>query len=96
MPYPAASVSLLDGLGRATGIEPAYGELREEAAATRERLDALVAENPQHQAMVTQLEELADSDDDTELETLLDGGELPTGDELAAELQEFLRHQDDD
>jgi hypothetical protein len=46
--------------------------------------------------MVTQLEELADSDDDTELETLLDGGELPTGDELAAELQEFLRHQDDD
>ena len=96
MPYPAASVALLDGLSRSTGVEPAYGDLRADAAATRERLDALVAENPQHQAMVTQLEELADSDDDTELETLLDGGELPTGDELAAELQEFLRHQDDD
>jgi len=96
MPYPAASVSLLDGLGRAAGIEPAYGELRAEATSTRERLDALVAENPQHQAMVTQLEELADSDDDAERDTLLDGGELPTGDELAAELQEFLRHQDDD
>jgi NADH dehydrogenase FAD-containing subunit len=43
-----------------------------------------------------QLEEIADSDEDTDLDTLLDGGELPTGVELAAELQEFLRHQDDD
>ncbi|MFZ4668968.1 MAG: proteasome assembly chaperone family protein [Microthrixaceae bacterium] len=96
MPYPGASVALLDGLARVAGIDPSYGDLVAEAAATRDRLDALVAENPQHQTMVHQLEEIADSDEDTDLDTLLDGGELPTGDELAAELQEFLRHQDDD
>jgi hypothetical protein len=96
MPYPGASVALLEGLRRSSGIEPSFGDLRADAAATRERLDALVADNPQHQAMVSQLEELADSDEDADLDTLLDGGELPTGDELAAELQEFLRHQDDD
>jgi len=99
MPYPAASVALLDGLTRTSGIAPDYGDLAKEAADTRVRLDELVAENPQHQSMVAQLEEVADSEEEVaspDSDTLLGDGDMPTGDELAAELQEFLRNRGDD
>jgi len=99
MPYPAASVALLDGLTRCSGIVGDRGDLDHEATETRARLDQLVAENPQHQSMVAQLEEIADSEDELsvdESDTLLGEGGLPTGDELAAELQEFLRNRGDD
>ena len=99
MPYPAASVALLDGLTRATGVIPDYGDLVQEAAEPRNRLDQLVAENPQHQTMVAQLEEVADAEDEVAGEdgdTLLGEGGLPSGDELAAELQEYLRNRGDD
>ena len=42
--------------------------------------------NPDHTSMVEQLEEVADEVEGTAL-----GTELPSGDELAAELEKFLR-----
>jgi proteasome assembly chaperone (PAC2) family protein len=60
MPYPAASVALLEGLGELAGISPHLGELPADARTTRARLDELVAENPQHVEMVRQLEQLVD------------------------------------
>ena len=60
MPYPAGSVSLLEGLHALAGLTIDYGQLPSDAKAARLRLDELVAQNPQHQAMVTQLEELVD------------------------------------
>ena len=60
MPYPAASVALLEGLGDVAGLQVEQGQLPSDAKATRIRLDELVAENVQHQTMVTQLEEMMD------------------------------------
>ena len=57
-----------------------------------------MAENPQHQAMVTQLEEFVDqglADGPFDAPTI-DFERIPSGDELAAELQEFLRQRPDE
>ena len=94
MPYPAASLALIDGLRDTAGLDIGVGELAGDTARTRDRLDALVAENPEHQEMVRQLEEVFDSsapEDDPP--TPIGLGEIPSGDELAAELQEFLQQR---
>lgn len=97
MSYPAASVALLDGLREVTGITVPTVELQREADIQRARIDQLVAGNDDHVAMVQQLEGaydqlLAD-------QRLSDGlgldGQIPSGDELAAEFERFLRDQDE-
>ncbi len=97
MPYPAASVALIDGLAELTGLHIEQGQLATDAKATRIRLDELVAENTQHQSMVAQLEAMMDEGlggpDDA---PTFGFDHLPSGDELAAELQEFLRDRPDD
>lgn len=97
MPYPAASVALLEGLGDVAGLRVEQGQLPSDAKATRIRLDELVAENVQHQTMVTQLEEMMDQGlggpDDA---PTFGFDHLPSGDELAEELQEFLREHPDE
>lgn len=95
MPYPGASLALLEGLRDVAGLTVGTGKLPAETATNRDRLDALVAENPEHQAMVRQLEEVADSAE-ADSEGPLALGNLPSGDELAAELQEFLRERPED
>jgi predicted ATP-grasp superfamily ATP-dependent carboligase len=93
MPYPPASSALLDGLRSVAGLDLESGDLVEEAAATKSRLDALVADNDEHLAMVRQLEAQYDAEEGPS-DTLLGGGQpLPSGDELAAELERFLRDE---
>lgn len=93
-PYPAASVALLDGLNEATGLVIDAPALRASVLNVRQRIDQRVAENEDHQRMLHQLEQIYDaSDDDVEV----DSGpsiEMRSGDELAAELEQFLRDQD--
>ncbi len=84
-PYPAGSVALLENLETVTGLRLPRGELVEEAVDTDERLDAAIARNDEHTAMLRALE--ADADDAPS------EGEIPSGDELAAELERFLRDQ---
>jgi hypothetical protein len=93
--YPAASVALLQGLGDVAGVEVAAEQLRREAVTHRRQLDELVAGNPEHVAMVHQLEAAYDAEADGfgMPGTLTSGGDLPSGDELAAELERFLRDQ---
>ena len=62
--------------------------LRLAADEARQRVDDLVTNNPEHQSMVRNLEETADENEDNPL------GELPSGDELAAELERFLRGEE--
>jgi proteasome assembly chaperone (PAC2) family protein len=97
MAYPAASAALLAGLTEVAGLRVEQGQLPTDARATRLRLDELVAENPQHQTMVRQLEEMMDQGlggpDDA---PTFGFDHLPSGDELAEELQEFLRDRPDD
>ena len=97
MPYPAASLALLEGLHDVAGLSIDVGELTGDSAATRDRLDRLVAENPDHQEMVRQLEEVVDTAEPAEQpDTPMGMGDLPSGDELAAELQEFLNQRPED
>ena len=65
------------------------GTLADEAAAARVRLDALIADSDEHQQLVRQLEEQVDARGRAPT-----AGGLPSGDELAAELERFLRDQD--
>jgi hypothetical protein len=87
MPYPGASLALLEGVARMTDRVLPYGDLRAESDLTRGRLDELIQQNPEHLAMLRRLEEQADA--------LFAEGELTlaSGDDLAAELERFLRDQ---
>lgn len=90
MSYPAASVALLRGLRDATAIDVPHYELERESLVQRQRIDTLVSGNDEHQAMVAQLEALYDQVAQ-QAQTL--AGELPSGDDLAAEFERFLRDQ---
>ena len=84
-------MALLDGLATATGLAVDTAELRREAVLQRERLDQLVEGNEEHQGMIAQFERLYDAAEGDQPE---EGGlELRTGDELAAEVERFLRDQ---
>jgi proteasome assembly chaperone (PAC2) family protein len=91
MPYPAASLALLEGLRDLAGIVVRTDDLQAAAALTNERIDALIAGSDEHRAMVDQMERQEDAAD-----TRLDLGNLPTGDEIAAELQRYLFSSGDD
>ena len=86
MPYPQAAASLIEGLSRIAGLTLDASSLRAAADEARIRVDDLVTNNPEHSSMVEQLEEVADENEGTSL-----GDEVPSGDELAAELERFLR-----
>jgi len=86
MPYPQAAASLIEGLARIAGLTLDASSLRASADEARVRVDDLVTNNPEHSSMVEQLEEAADEVEGTSL-----GDEVPSGDELAAELEKFLR-----
>jgi len=93
LPYPAASLQLLEGLARVTGVVVDAPELREAAEETRRRLDGLASNSVQHRTLIRQLE--AQFDEEAENQSALAAGwaNLPSGDELAAELEKFLRDQ---
>jgi hypothetical protein len=92
VPYPGASVALLEGLSEVAGVLTEGVALNNDAAAHRTRLDDLVKQSEEHTAMVQQLETAYDA---AAVEPSPTGllGPLPTGDELAAELERFLRDQ---
>ncbi len=92
VPYPDASVALLEGLNEVASLRTEGVALRNDAAAHRTRLDELVKQSDEHMAMVRQLEVAYDA---ATVEPSPTGllGPLPTGDELAAELERFLRDQ---
>ena len=101
--YPPASVALLDGLAEVGGLRSEAAVLREEALRHRGRLDELIAANAEHLAVLHQLEEAYDADVPLDPygpvpggpggASPLTAGDLPSGDELAAELERFLREQ---
>ena len=86
MPYPGASLALIEALDRIADIQFDAGDLADEAAQTRGRLDQLVSDSPEHIDLVRQLEAQVDA---------LESGDMAemTGDELAAEFERFLRDQ---
>ena len=89
MPYPAASAALVDGLAKVAGLAFDAGELISAAAVSSGQLDELITNSEEHTAMVRQLEEQIDAAEGPQAD--LDLSRLPSGDEIAAELERFLR-----
>jgi hypothetical protein len=92
MPSPTAAEALLDGLARVAGLSLDLTELARLAERTRVRIDELIAANPEHAAMVRQLEEQWDNEAGASGFGLA-AGPIPSGDELAAEVERYLRDQ---
>jgi proteasome assembly chaperone (PAC2) family protein len=78
-PYPAASLALLQALGRHLGIELPSGDLAEEARQLRTRLDTATALEETTRTYVERLESMVDEQ------------RLPSGDDLIGEIERFLR-----
>jgi hypothetical protein len=100
--YPAAAVTALESVSAATGLIFPTDRLRQEDREFVANIDEQVASNPELGRLVGALEERHDSYmQDTPLRSPLtdEDGELPTADEIAAELENFLafrRHGDDE
>ena len=77
--YPAV-VTLLERVARHLGIEVPLGSLVDDSAAQRRHLNAAVEDQPAVAHVVEQLEAIYDS-----------AGELATGEEIATEIERFLR-----
>jgi hypothetical protein len=92
MPYPAASVALLDGFAEVTGITLTADSLRAEVEPQRQRIDESISDSAERESMLHQLEEIYDAAIEGENAP---GPELEmqSGDELADEIQRFLRDQ---
>jgi len=86
LPYPEAAAALIDGLAGTAGLSLDSSELRRSADEARQHVEDMMSGNPDHNQMIEQLEQAVDSEISTPL-----GGEIPSGEELAAELEKFLR-----
>jgi hypothetical protein len=86
-------VALLDALELVTGISTPARDLRREMVLQRERLDQLVEGNDEHREMVARLERMYDDGESAPSSPPTEELELRSGDELAAEVERFLREQ---
>ena len=97
MTYPAASMALIDGLRTVASLHFDTGSLEHEAVIQSERLNRLVARNTEHSEMVSKLEAAYDAlSPNSDSSPSLNGqpmteSDIPSADELAAELEAFLR-----
>lgn len=83
--YADAVVALVQRLAAHLGIDVALGGLPDEARRQRMQLDAIIEARPDVKEHIERLESLA-------LEGgLTTGGRIPSGDEIAAEVEKFLR-----
>lgn len=93
MPYPEASLLLLEQLSAVAGLSIDPEPLREAVDATRQRLDELTANSMEHSALVHQLEAQVDAEGSGDEEAAGGWSSLPSADELGAEVERFLRDQ---
>jgi hypothetical protein len=99
--YPDAAVAALNGVSAATGLLFPTDQLREEGREFVAKIDAQVEGNPELARLVGALEERHDSymaGNPLRSPLTDEDGELPTADEIAAELEKFLaarRHGED-
>jgi len=87
-PYPEASATLLDELSKLTSIRIDTAALHRAGDSARDQIHALIEASEEHSAMVRQLETQHDSELGL---SAIEFSNLPTGDEIAAELERFLR-----
>jgi hypothetical protein len=78
-PYPAASLALIEALGRHLGVDLPTGDLADESGQLRTRLDTATALEETTRTYVERLESMVDEQ------------RLPSGDDLIGEIERFLR-----
>ena len=89
--FPAASLALLGEVADRSGLQLSLAALLADAEKNRAAIDAEVAGSTEVQAVVSALEQQYDATFGAERESLLAAGaELPSADELGAELERFL------
>ena len=88
-PFPAATAALFQGLRAVADLRFDPAPLIAEGLEVSRRLDAMIAQNSGHQRLLGRLESAFDTS------MWEQGAEIPTGDELAEELERFLRDQDE-
>ena len=79
--YAPATLALLQHLERRLGVTIPLGTLGDDAVAQRQRLDAAIAEDEDSREYLSRLEALASEE------------RMPTGDELATEIERYLKEQ---
>jgi hypothetical protein len=77
--FPNGAIELIRQVGRYLDVEPPLGDLAVKALETRALLDAAVAGEERTREYVERLERMADE------------AKMPTGDELIADIERFLR-----
>lgn len=87
--YWAGVVALVERLARLLGVDFPLGSLPDEAHQQRVQLDSFVHERPEVREHVERLESLTP-------EGGISAGRIPSGDEIAAEVEKFLRRTRDD
>ena len=83
-----ASLALVDALESVAGVSVAVPELRDASVAFENQVSQAVEADPRLRNLVERLQEAADT-------AAVDEADLPSGDELAAELERYLRERGD-
>ncbi len=83
--YHPAVVTLVERVSRYLGVDVPLGGLVDEAAEQRRQLDSALTDQPEVGEIVSRLEELYDA-----------SGEVASGEEIAAEIERFLRERSPD
>jgi PAC2 family len=78
-PYAAGAIALLEQLGRHVGVDLPLGDLADEALTQRQRLDTAVGNDEDAKEYLERLESIAGEE------------HVPSGDELASEIERFLQ-----
>ena len=90
-PYPAAAAQLVREIAKSGELQLPVDALDQAAAVTRQSLDEQVAGAPEVAEVVLALEQQYDAFVEGQGRSLMAESELPTADELGAELERFLR-----
>ena len=86
-PNPKAALALVEKATELIGVPADIDELTRATVAYEDRVAEIVSTDDDVQAYVKLLEERTDEDD------VMDTGEIPSGEDLAAELERYLREQ---
>ena len=91
MAFAAGSAALVGAVAKETGLALDVSELAAESLTQRERLDQLVGSNPDHVDMLQKMEAAYDAMHSPAAIDIV--SDLPSADQLAAEVEQFLRDQ---
>jgi predicted ATP-grasp superfamily ATP-dependent carboligase len=88
MPFPAASLALLDGLAKIAKLTIDTEAIGRAAESGLRQVDELIDQSDEHVEMVRQLESQYGENDGI---PIVPEVHIPSGDEIAAELERYLR-----